>query len=411
MAETCQICLEELLSDLSTTRCGHVYHFDCISQWLSSGSKKCPTCKQFVKPATLVKLYFSCKSVASLLVQAQKNPEHDLLDLTGETNEPGAEVHAITMWKNRFLTCQELLSDEREMRVQLQKCQLELERQIVSLKSERKALRKKSEMLFRQNWDKDNNLRAQEAARARLEKQVQQLARYKNAKDFGKTRDMEQLIRANSRDGNVNWREVASTIYDSTSFAAKEYEQLRGKYREATQKLQDAYDEADHLRELQNQSGSDGTREPPPRPQHKMRLGRTRLVLKSADRVNSAHDTVDDLVILSPSTSHRKRRKVWHTNVPGRQRRAPASVSLSTMVRNKSRSLASRVSKSARKLVGSGNALSNASQAQGRQNLATALKSFRAATHEPVPIGKTRQSKKKSSVSTQRGISSFFSKC
>lgn len=42
----CNICLESMEdSKLAELKCGHIYHTDCIKQWLCNESVKCPICR------------------------------------------------------------------------------------------------------------------------------------------------------------------------------------------------------------------------------------------------------------------------------------------------------------------------------------------------------------------------------
>ena len=61
MNVACSICLESLTlnSDIYTTPCGHVFHYDCIRKWLASGNQHCSQCRRDCKINDIVKLYFS----------------------------------------------------------------------------------------------------------------------------------------------------------------------------------------------------------------------------------------------------------------------------------------------------------------------------------------------------------------
>lgn len=61
MNEACSICLESftLTSDIYTTPCGHVFHYECIQKWLESGNQHCSQCRQNCTIDKIVKLYFS----------------------------------------------------------------------------------------------------------------------------------------------------------------------------------------------------------------------------------------------------------------------------------------------------------------------------------------------------------------
>ena len=57
----CTICTEFLdgSRDVSALRCGHLFHGDCLSPWLSQ-SMTCPQCRQKVTKANVIhKLFFS----------------------------------------------------------------------------------------------------------------------------------------------------------------------------------------------------------------------------------------------------------------------------------------------------------------------------------------------------------------
>ncbi|KAI9181252.1 hypothetical protein LWI28_012921 [Acer negundo] len=60
--EMCSICLveldeEDVVSRLS--RCGHIFHMDCIQRWLHSNHFTCPLCRSFL--LTNVGPLFPCK--------------------------------------------------------------------------------------------------------------------------------------------------------------------------------------------------------------------------------------------------------------------------------------------------------------------------------------------------------------
>ena len=62
----CSICLESfvLTSDIHTTRCGHVFHYDCIRKWLESeiqqvGIENCPQCREKCVINQITRLHFS----------------------------------------------------------------------------------------------------------------------------------------------------------------------------------------------------------------------------------------------------------------------------------------------------------------------------------------------------------------
>lgn len=60
--QRCAICMNKMLSDLSCTPCGHVFHKKCINGSLSI-KKECPTCRLKTKSEDLIELYYTVDSL------------------------------------------------------------------------------------------------------------------------------------------------------------------------------------------------------------------------------------------------------------------------------------------------------------------------------------------------------------
>ena len=58
---TCTICMESITTngDKSTTPCGHLFHTECINNWLRSDVKSCPQCRKSCRNNQIIKLFFS----------------------------------------------------------------------------------------------------------------------------------------------------------------------------------------------------------------------------------------------------------------------------------------------------------------------------------------------------------------
>ena len=65
---TCSICSEVLGADLSAAICGHVYHTECITNWLNQ-KPSCPLCKHKLTPQQLTALHFHPKRKLAQLQQ------------------------------------------------------------------------------------------------------------------------------------------------------------------------------------------------------------------------------------------------------------------------------------------------------------------------------------------------------
>ena len=79
MSIECATCLEPCTSNcnISTTPCGHVFHFQCIKKWYwtrieeRNFQKNCPKCRKSFPFHHMVKTYFS---------QSDENPLNDALE-------------------------------------------------------------------------------------------------------------------------------------------------------------------------------------------------------------------------------------------------------------------------------------------------------------------------------------------
>ena len=58
---SCSICIEPFKSNcaVSTTKCGHVFHTKCITEWIESGQQNCSHCRTGCQKKNIVKLFFS----------------------------------------------------------------------------------------------------------------------------------------------------------------------------------------------------------------------------------------------------------------------------------------------------------------------------------------------------------------
>ena len=55
----CPTCLNpfSMYCDISATHCGHLFHTNCVTKWLQTGKKSCPSCRENCTLKKLIKLY------------------------------------------------------------------------------------------------------------------------------------------------------------------------------------------------------------------------------------------------------------------------------------------------------------------------------------------------------------------
>ncbi|KAL6253760.1 hypothetical protein P5V15_012177 [Pogonomyrmex californicus] len=74
MISICAICRGVLISidDVFFTPCGHLFHFQCLSQWLQS-SETCPQCRRVTTSDKIHKAHFSLTETDDLTVDNSEN--------------------------------------------------------------------------------------------------------------------------------------------------------------------------------------------------------------------------------------------------------------------------------------------------------------------------------------------------
>ena len=73
---TCSVCTESLIAkddSVSTTRCGHVFHTKCVTQWFQTGNNNCPQCRAISGANQTIQTYFSKNAKALDVIEADIN--------------------------------------------------------------------------------------------------------------------------------------------------------------------------------------------------------------------------------------------------------------------------------------------------------------------------------------------------
>ncbi|KAF7639768.1 hypothetical protein Mgra_00000689 [Meloidogyne graminicola] len=88
----CTICYRSLtLFDAHNVNCNHIYHKECITNWINKGAKNCPQCSE---PATIngIKRYFvEAKANVSPVI----NNDQDIVNTTTNTQNSTQNLQII----------------------------------------------------------------------------------------------------------------------------------------------------------------------------------------------------------------------------------------------------------------------------------------------------------------------------
>ena len=83
----CPICTEDLRDDIVTTKCGHIFHEICVSQWLKN-NRACPTCRSHASKRDLIKLFLNSTEDSFSLSQIPEGEvSHEALAKCQKLNE------------------------------------------------------------------------------------------------------------------------------------------------------------------------------------------------------------------------------------------------------------------------------------------------------------------------------------
>lgn len=84
---SCPICTEELQDNIVTTKCGHIFHDLCVSQWLTT-NKACPTCRSRALKRDLIKLFLNNSEDSFCLSQLPvEDSGHEAIQKCHKLNE------------------------------------------------------------------------------------------------------------------------------------------------------------------------------------------------------------------------------------------------------------------------------------------------------------------------------------
>ena len=92
-ADSCTICLENLITDKYKLECHHTFHTKCITKWFTK-SRTCPVCRRNIKPEEAEKYVrdrildpIHLKQIFLLLASGLENMHDSLHGFTNVINE------------------------------------------------------------------------------------------------------------------------------------------------------------------------------------------------------------------------------------------------------------------------------------------------------------------------------------
>lgn len=65
MKVVCTICTDQIKEDFCASPCGHTFHFECLSQWLTH-QKTCPQCRERCLPRSIIKLFVNSNDLSQV---------------------------------------------------------------------------------------------------------------------------------------------------------------------------------------------------------------------------------------------------------------------------------------------------------------------------------------------------------
>ena len=179
----CPICTEELKESLVSTKCGHVYHELCLSQWLDNGNSVCPTCRARTLKKYLLKIFLTSVPEVGLKheeFEKCKKSNKELIKTLVAVNKSIAGLEELVEVKDRL--CNEQIAAK------------------ISLKQELSSLKEKFKTIAELNSCKDKAYNEQLAIRMKLEQELNSL----QETSVSVKKQLKNLKNRNSKFGKTN---------------------------------------------------------------------------------------------------------------------------------------------------------------------------------------------------------------
>ena len=145
MTLVCLICTDEITSDCSAPKCGHIFHSECLKHWLQL-NKSCPQCRaKCSKNTDVIKLYLNGGEGASCgdsgpLVDEENSPGKLRSRLCEYERDLSEKETDLSIMKEEFTFCKEELSSLKASHAKLEKRYAEEHRTVSQLNRELKSV-------------------------------------------------------------------------------------------------------------------------------------------------------------------------------------------------------------------------------------------------------------------------------
>ncbi|CAM9303835.1 unnamed protein product, partial [Discosporangium mesarthrocarpum] len=246
----CSICLSELTSHLAATPCGHVFHHECINQWVQHHSKTCPECK-LPTPNNLLRLFFEVREQNDM---PDPGGEGEDDDGKGDTtrDEVCSELRRTLVAKTKIMEKLRKKASTFEAKADKLAAELSEEKdQLCKVENRREELQREKEMELFKSEKQINKLRRE---KKKLEEELFRLGSTKRQEDYlqcfmqsvdkgvGGQVDVEPLVE-DCKAGVMDWEELVRKQHTLLTQKTKDMRQAFIAKRQALKKMESAEEE------------------------------------------------------------------------------------------------------------------------------------------------------------------------
>ena len=202
---TCPICTEELREGIVSTKCGHIFHLTCVTQWLKN-KRVCPTCRTHTTKTGLIKLFLDSCDESFTISQSISSEcsEKEFEKCKRLNHQLNKKIKELNDSMNNMKMSEEVRNASYEAVIKSKGCQ---DRVISDLRSTCTNLRTKMKYMVA-DTDKNKDMQAKLKL---YERDIKTLGGFKVILD-GSHEEFEELMR-NTSDIETMARFIAGTLF------------------------------------------------------------------------------------------------------------------------------------------------------------------------------------------------------